>query len=76
MEKETPLLYPESKFKIYWDLTAICARLYFLYLIPVDLAWTKDQLMYIKYFTATLIMLSILFVDIIMSLNTAYYQAG
>lgn len=36
-----PLILPENKFKILWDLISIMGRLYFLFLIPVELAWTS-----------------------------------
>lgn len=36
-----PLLSPNNKYKVLWDVIAIVARLYFLYLIPIELGWTK-----------------------------------
>lgn len=34
-----PIIQPENYAKITFDVIGTTARLYFLYLIPVDLAW-------------------------------------
>lgn len=34
-----PLLRPENYIKWVWDILALCCRLYFLYMIPIELAW-------------------------------------
>ncbi|CAD8054681.1 unnamed protein product [Paramecium primaurelia] len=71
-----PLIYPQSIYKTIWDVLATIARLYFLYMIPVDICWTQEQLLFDNYFISTLIMISILLVDIFISLNTVFYEAG
>ncbi|CAK67965.1 unnamed protein product (macronuclear) [Paramecium tetraurelia] len=71
-----PLLYPENRRIIVWDIIAILSKLYFLYLIPLELAWTNQSLMFNRYYTSTIAMLIILFVDFLIGLNTAYYNAG
>ncbi|CAK56656.1 unnamed protein product (macronuclear) [Paramecium tetraurelia] len=74
--KALPLLYPESTKIVLWDILAISSKLYFLYLIPLELAWTSRSLLYNRYYSSTIIMLIILVVDFIIGLNTAYYNAG
>ena len=71
-----PILYPENRRIIIWDIIAILSKLYFLYLIPLELAWTNQSLMFNRYYTPTIIMLIILFFDFLIGLNTAYYNAG
>ncbi|CAD8084162.1 unnamed protein product [Paramecium sonneborni] len=71
-----PILYPENKRIIIWDIIAIISKLYFLYLIPLELAWTNQSLMFNRYYFSTIIMLIILFIDFIIGLNTTYYNAG
>lgn len=71
-----PLLYPESKKLVFWDIIAILCKLYFLYLIPLELAFTNRRLLFVRYYSSTIIMLIILFIDFIIGLNTAYYKAG
>ncbi|CAD8093469.1 unnamed protein product [Paramecium primaurelia] len=71
-----PLLYPENRRIILWDIIAILSKLYFLYLIPLELAWTNQSLMFNRYYTSTIVMLIILFIDFLIGLNTAYYNAG
>lgn len=71
-----PLLYPENKRIIGWDIIAILSKLYFLYIIPLELAWTNQSLMFNRYYTSTIVMLIILFMDFLIGLNTAYYNAG
>ncbi|CAD8198895.1 unnamed protein product [Paramecium pentaurelia] len=74
--KALPLLYPESTKIVVWDIIAISSKLYFLYLIPLELAWTNRSLLYNRYYSSSIIMLIILFIDFIIGLNTAYYNAG
>lgn len=71
-----PLLYPESKKIVFWDIIAIVSKLYFLYLIPLELAWSNRKLLFVRYYTSTIVTLIILFVDFMIGLNTAYYKAG
>lgn len=52
------------------------ARLYFLYLIPIELAWTKWALLFGTYSNGTTFMMIILLMDFFISLNTAYYESG
>ncbi|CAD8120874.1 unnamed protein product [Paramecium sonneborni] len=74
--KALPLLTPESTKIVIWDIIAILSKLYFLYLIPLELAWTNIPLLYSRYYTSTIIMLIILSIDFIIGFNTAYYNAG
>lgn len=71
-----PLIYPETRFKIYWDATAILARLYFLYLIPLDLAWSNYSFLFDLYLKITIVMIAMIFLDMIVGFNTAYYEYG
>lgn len=71
-----PLLYPENRKVIIWDILAILSKLYFLYLIPLELAWTNHSLLFNRFYTSTIVMLIILFIDFLIGLNTAYYNAG
>lgn len=71
-----PIIYPATRFKIIWDIIAIVARLYFLYLIPLDLAWGNYSFMFDMYLNITQIMIFLLVVDVIIGFNTAYYQYG
>ncbi|CAD8096828.1 unnamed protein product [Paramecium sonneborni] len=71
-----PLIYPQSIYKTIWDVFATIARLYFLYMIPVDICWTEEQLLFGNYFISTLTMIIILFIDLFISLNTVFYEAG
>ena len=45
-------------------------------MIPVDICWTEEQLLFENYFTSTLTMIIILLVDLFISLNTVFYEAG
>lgn len=47
--KRVPLIEPSSIYKQIWDLFAICARMYYLFLIPIDLAWMRESFIYNKY---------------------------
>lgn len=37
-----PLVYPDDKMKVRWDCVLVFPRFYFMCLVPVDLAWTKE----------------------------------
>lgn len=43
------LFKPESPIKIVWDLASLVSRLYFLFLIPLDVAWNKYSFMFDLY---------------------------
>lgn len=34
-----PLIYPESRLKVLWDIVIMCVRFYFIFVIPLDLSW-------------------------------------
>lgn len=44
------LFKPESPIKIIWDLASLVSRLYFLFLIPLDVVWNKYSFMFDVYY--------------------------
>ena len=44
--EKIPLISPESRLKIVWDCIVMMGRLYFLFVIPIDLAWSKSKVIY------------------------------
>ncbi|CAD8192068.1 unnamed protein product [Paramecium octaurelia] len=71
-----PLIYPESKLKMLWDAIVMLARFYFIYVIPMDLAWEMQSFMFDILIIPTSLMLTLLIIDFILSFNNAYYEFG
>jgi hypothetical protein len=44
--EKIPLISPESRLKILWDCIVMMSRLYFLFVIPIDLAWGESKVIY------------------------------
>lgn len=44
--EKIPLISPESRLKILWDCIVMMSRLYFLFVIPIDLAWSESKVIY------------------------------
>ncbi|CAD8180991.1 unnamed protein product [Paramecium pentaurelia] len=70
------LFKPESPIKIVWDLASLVSRLYFLFLIPLDVVWNKYSFMFDVYYIQSFVFLLILFGDLLVGLNTSYYTEG
>ncbi|CAD8187163.1 unnamed protein product [Paramecium octaurelia] len=74
--KKIPLIYPESKLKLIWDGIVTAARFYFIFIIPLDLAWEMEQFMFDFLIIPTSLMLALLIIDYIISFNQAFYEFG
>ncbi|CAD8177398.1 unnamed protein product [Paramecium pentaurelia] len=74
--EKIPLITPESRLKIVWDCVVMISRLYFLFTIPLDLAWNQQQIIYGQLFTPTILMIMLLVIDFILSFNNSFYQFG
>ncbi|CAD8172405.1 unnamed protein product [Paramecium octaurelia] len=74
--EKIPLITPESRSKIVWDCVVMISRLYFLFTIPLDLAWNQQQIIYGQLFATTIFMIMLLVVDFILSFNNSFYQFG
>ncbi|CAK61699.1 unnamed protein product (macronuclear) [Paramecium tetraurelia] len=71
-----PLFQPDSQYKSIWDVMTIVARLYFLYLIPLDMAWIEQEFIFQLFQPISYIMLILVVSDQILEFNTAYYECG
>ena len=74
--EKIPLIYPDNAAKMTWDIIAVVARLYFLYIIPIDLAWVDNQFIFHDYSGISLIFFLLLLGDMLLSLNTVYFKNG
>jgi potassium voltage-gated channel Eag-related subfamily H protein 5 len=61
--KKIPLFYPDAQGKNFWDLIAFVSRLYFLFFIPLDLAWVDQEFIFVLYWPITISMLVLLIID-------------
>lgn len=59
-----------------WDVTVMAARFYFIYIIPMDLAWESQSFMFDSLIVPTSVMLTLLILDFVLSFNNAYYEFG
>jgi hypothetical protein len=71
-----PLVHPDGKLKIIWDSILVLPRLYFLFLIPVDLAWTNEQILYGYAIIPTLISLVLIIIDFFFGFACCYHIHG
>ncbi|CAD8202091.1 unnamed protein product [Paramecium octaurelia] len=74
--KRIELFQPESPIKLIWDSASLVSRLYFLFLIPLDIAWSKYSFMFDMYNLTSFIFQMVLLGDLIVGLNTAFYKQG
>ncbi|CAD8191214.1 unnamed protein product [Paramecium pentaurelia] len=74
--KKIPLIHPGQYIKVIWDIVAVAARLYFLYIIPIDLAWVSQQFIFHDFKYISILFLLILIFDMLLSLNTVYFLNG
>lgn len=72
MEK-IPLITPESRLKIVWDCVVMLSRLYFLFTIPIDLAWNQYKIIYGELYVPSILMILLLVFDFILSFNSSFY---
>ncbi|CAD8055062.1 unnamed protein product [Paramecium sonneborni] len=70
------IFQPEERNKIIWDSGLSISRIYFIILIPMDISFEQEFLYSGQLFTLTVIMTILLMMDILLNLNTAYYQFG
>jgi hypothetical protein len=54
----------------------VCPRIYYMFVIPLDLSFGQEQFMFSTLFEATIVFLCMLLVDFLISFNTAYYKYG
>lgn len=59
-----------------WDAIVTLARFYFIYVIPMDLAWETQSFMFDILIIPTSLMLTLLIIDFVLSFNNAYYEFG
>jgi potassium voltage-gated channel Eag-related subfamily H protein 5 len=71
-----PLLTPGSRLKFLWDAASVMARLYFCFVIPLDLGWKDKSFLFYDCKGISIFALLIIIFDLILSLNTAYYKDG
>ncbi|CAD8126309.1 unnamed protein product [Paramecium sonneborni] len=71
-----PILYPSTKFKILWDTISVLTRLYFTFVIPLDIGWQYQSFIFYDFKAVSIIALLFIIFDLILSLNTAYYKDG
>lgn len=71
--EKIPLISPESRWKIVWDCVGTISRLYFLFIIPIDLAWNNEKVIFGILYTPTIFMLMILLFDFLISFNNSFY---
>ncbi|CAD8162298.1 unnamed protein product [Paramecium pentaurelia] len=74
--QKIPLISPESRWKLIWDCFVAFSRLYFMYLIPIDLGWTEIPVIYGKLYPVSILALIILLLDYLISFNNSFYQFG
>ncbi|CAK59028.1 unnamed protein product (macronuclear) [Paramecium tetraurelia] len=74
--EKLPLIHPSQYIKMIWDIVAVTARLYFLYIIPIDLAWVQQQFIFRDFKYISILFLLILIFDLLISLNTVYFSNG
>ncbi|CAD8180989.1 unnamed protein product [Paramecium pentaurelia] len=74
--EKLPLIHPGQYIKVIWDIVAVTARLYFLYIIPIDLAWVNQQFIFHDFKYISILFLLILIFDLLISLNTVYFSNG
>ncbi|CAK66646.1 unnamed protein product (macronuclear) [Paramecium tetraurelia] len=70
------IFQPEERKKILWDSCLSFSRIYFIILIPMDISFEQEFLYSNELFILTVIMTILLMLDILLNLNTAYYQFG
>lgn len=68
-----PLINPEARWKIIWDFAIMLARLYFMFVIPVDLAWKHIQYIYGILYVPSVMMIVLLIIDFGLSFNNKFY---
>ncbi|CAD8147071.1 unnamed protein product [Paramecium octaurelia] len=71
-----PLVYPDDKLKVRWDCILVLPRFYFMCIVPVDLAWTQEQVLFGYAFIPTLISLGLIIVDFFFGFACSYYEDG
>jgi hypothetical protein len=64
------ILHPKGFFKIYWDFLLVVIIVYSMITIPMLLAFDQYPTLFASNFTVDVIF----FVDILLSLNTAYFS--
>jgi potassium voltage-gated channel Eag-related subfamily H protein 7 len=75
LQRQIPLIYPESKGKVVWDTILCGIRLYFMFVIPIQLAFPQE-LLYSSLLMVTLLFTCVLVIDVIISFYTPYYEFG
>ncbi|CAD8058871.1 unnamed protein product [Paramecium sonneborni] len=73
---QIPVIQPENKGRIIWDVVLSITRLYFIILIPIDMVFEERLLYSEKLIIITTLQTLLLIVDMFINLNTAYYQFG
>ena len=68
-----PLFSPEATRRLIWDGFAQLARIYFIIVIPLDLSFNQEELMFRILYPATVLMIIILIIDLLVRMNTAHY---
>ncbi|CAD8140691.1 unnamed protein product [Paramecium octaurelia] len=73
---QIPVIQPENKGRIIWDVVLSITRLYFIILIPIDMVFEERLLYSEKLIIITTFQTILLILDMFINLNTAYYQFG
>ncbi|CAD8080729.1 unnamed protein product [Paramecium sonneborni] len=74
--QKIPIITPESRWKLIWDCFVAFSRLYFMYVIPIDLGWTEIPVIYGQLYPVSVLALIILLIDYLISFNNSFYQFG
>ncbi|CAD8048639.1 unnamed protein product [Paramecium primaurelia] len=73
---QIPVIQPENKGRIIWDVVLSITRLYFIILIPIDMVFEERLLYSEKLIIITTLQTFLLIFDMFINFNTAYYQFG
>jgi hypothetical protein len=73
--KPIPLVYPESLFKMIWDVILSFVLMYFFVSIPIHVAF-NNGLIFRTNLEISMIFICFLLCDYIIKMNTIYYEFG
>ena len=76
MLKKLPSFSPSSSIKIIWDFFVLLAILMLLFFIPIHISFNQPIKSFVNNEILTDLTMTIIIMDIIVSLNTGYYEKG
>lgn len=72
---KVPLIYPEQIGKILWDTFAAGIRIFYFFLIPLEISFNTG-LIFNSIFPLTIIMILVIIFDLLLRVNTVCYESG